>query len=183
MSWPRKTPQSEYFNGSPNLRIRLWDSIRLIRKNHALEHATLTIVTKRLNRKVRLIGYASLNGFFLIGNIPADTLEQATEEALDQLHGGKRDLAISPLCGTNLVMAGLVAGAASMFAGRGYHGWNKFSRMAVASMIAAIAAQPLGKLAQRHITTDADQADVTGIRVRQIGAGRFVGHYVEVLRS
>ena len=55
--------------------------------------------------------------------------------------------------------------------------------MGMATSIAVLAAQPLGKLAQRHITTDADQADVTGIHVRQIGAGRFVGHYVEVLRS
>jgi len=49
-------------------------------------------------------------------------------------------------------------------------------------MLAVIAAQPLGRLAQKHLTTDADLSDteLVGIRQGGRGAGRF--HRVDTSR-
>jgi hypothetical protein len=49
-------------------------------------------------------------------------------------------------------------------------------------MLAVIAAQPLGRLAQKHLTTDPDLSDteVVGIRQGGRGAGRF--HKVDTSR-
>ena len=183
MSWQGRKSSSEYFNGSSKLRVRLLDVGRALRQNHALEHATIAVLLKRLDRKVRLLGYTSPGGYYIFGAIPTETLEQSAKDALRQLREGKEDLAVSSMCGTNLVVAGLAAGMASMIAGRGHSGWSKFSRMATASMIAAVVAQPLGRLAQKHITTDAEQDNVTSIRVMKKGSGRLTRHKVEVLRS
>ncbi len=183
MTWPEKKQSSEYFKGSSDIRIDLLDLIRVVRQNHAMEHATITMLLDRLDRKIRLIGYTSSNGFYIVGDIPTDVLEQSAKDALLQLRGGESGLAVSPMCGTNLVVAGLVASIASMIAGKGHNGWSKFSRMATASTFAALAAQPLGRLAQKHITTDADQLNVTSIRVTKKGTGKLARHKVEILRS
>ncbi len=183
MSWSRNKHTSEYYRGSPTLRTSLLDLAGKVRQNHAMEHATIALLLKRMDGKVRLLGYAGLGGFHIIGDIPTETLEQSAQEALQQLRGGKKDLAVSPMCGTNLVVAGLVAAAASMIAGKGHRGWSRFSRMTTASIFAALAAQPLGQLAQKHITTDSEQDNVTSIRVTRKGSGKLTLHTVEILRS
>ncbi|MFO8101504.1 MAG: DUF6391 domain-containing protein [Dehalococcoidia bacterium] len=183
MAWPSRKPPKEHFHGSPKKQALLLDMVRVLRQNHAMEHATINVLLKQLSRKVRLLGYTSLAGFYIVGDISTETLEQSAREALRQLQEGKKEIAISPMCGTNLVVTGLVAGAASMIAGRGHSGWSRFQRMATASMIGAILAQPLGLLAQKHITTDAGQADVTSLRVTRRGGGMLTWHKVEILRS
>ncbi len=183
MAWPGSKSSGEYFTGSPEKRTLLLDTIRVLRQNHAMEHATIDVLLKRLERKVRLLGYAGPSGFYMVGDIPTETLEQSAQEALRQLRGGNRDIAVSAMCGTNFVVAGMVAGAASMIAGRGHSGWSRFQRMATASIIAAILSPPLGQLAQRHLTTDAEQDNVTSLRVVKKGWGRLTWHKVEILRS
>ena len=183
MSLPGSKPSSEYFSGSPKLRTSLLHVARVLRQNHAMEHATIAVLLKRLDKKVRLLGYTTPGGFYIIGDIPTEILEQSAKDALRQLQEGEESLAVSSMCGTNLVVAGLAAGIASMIAGRGHSGWSKFSRMATASTIAALAAQPLGRLAQKHITTNAEQDNVTSLQVTKKEAGRLTGHKVEILRS
>jgi len=183
MSWPTKKHASEYYQGSPTVQVKILDVVQKIRQNHAMEHATINLLLKRMENKIRLIGYASPGGFYIIGDVSTQVLDESAHEALDQLRKGKRHLAISPMCGTNLVIAGLVAGATSMVAGRGYKGWTRFSRMATASIFAAIAAQPLGQLAQKYVTTDSDQHNVTSIDITKRGIGEITVHHVHILRS
>lgn len=183
MTWTRKKASGEYFKGSPNLRIRLLEMFGIIRQNHAMEHATIAILLGQLQRKVRLIGFATPTGFTIVGDIPTPELETAANAALIQLRKGQTELAVSAMCGTNLVVAGVAAGIASMIAGRGHSGWNKVSRMITASMVAALVAQPLGRMAQKHVTVDPDQQNVTRIRVNRRELGAFTLHQVRVFRS
>lgn len=183
VSWPKIKQTSEYYQGSPTFQKILLDWAGKIRQNHAMEHATITLLLKNLENKAHLLGYASPGGFHILGDVPTDVIEQSVNEALKQFKKGKENLAVSPMCGTNLVVAGLVASAASMVAGRGHRGWSRFSRMATASIFAAIAAQPLGQLAQKYITTNSDQYNVTSIHVTKKGIGKFTVHHVEILRS
>src|SRR3990172_13066226 len=85
-----------------------------IRRNHALEHATIAVLLARLGRDVRMIGRATRNGFYLYADVPTEQLELAANEALARLRRGESHLAVSPMCGTNLAVAGMLAGVASL---------------------------------------------------------------------
>src|SRR5256885_9194465 len=83
-----------------------------IRRNHALEHATVSVLLAR-HGPTRLAGRASVDGFLLYGDIDSDELTSCAEEALRRLQAGQSSLAVSPLCGTNIAVAGFVAAAAA----------------------------------------------------------------------
>ena len=151
-----------------------------IRQNHALEHATITLLQKQLEGNVRLIGRASLTGFYLYGDVPTKAVEKAAKEALRRLQEGEEDLAVSSMCGTNLVVAGLAAGLASIIAARGHSGLRRLDRVFTASIAAMLLAQPLGRLAQKHITTTPDLMNVSIARVVRKVEGKQTRHKVEV---
>jgi len=152
-----------------------------IRQNHALEHATVALLLRQLEGNVRVIGRASLTGFYLYGDIPAEAVEKASREALQRLQEGEEGLAVSPMCGTNLVVAGLAAGLASVIAARGHSGLRKWDRVFKASIVAVLLAQPLGRLAQKHLTTTPDLADVSIAKVVTKGEGKQTRHKVELI--
>ncbi len=175
--------RNETFDASEDLVARGAGIIRAVRQNHALEHATIAILLQRLNGRVRMMGRAGWNGFYIFGNIPTEVIEEAAHEALRRLQSGEKDLAVSPMCGTNIVVAGLAAGVASAFAARGHRGADRLGRILIASTIAVLLAQPLGRLAQRYITTTTDLDDVSIGRVVRSGDMGIVRHKVEILRS
>ena len=152
-----------------------------IKQNHALEHATVAHLLRQLEGNVRVIGRASLTGFYLYGDIPTEAVEKASGEALQRLQEGEEGLAVSPMCGTNLIVSGLAAGVASMVAARGHKGLSRFSRVVKASIIAMLVAQPLGRLAQKHVTTTADVANVAIKGVVRSGEGKRTRHKIEIV--
>src|SRR2546425_1088922 len=87
-----------------------------VRRNHALEHATIAVLAARLGHELRVVGRATFNGFYLYGEMNEDQVRDSAEEALRRLRGGEGYLAISPMCGTNLAVAGLLAGLSSLLA-------------------------------------------------------------------
>src|SRR3972149_11022049 len=95
--------------------------VNAVRRNHALEHATISILLSRHGPAVRVLGRAAPDGFYIYGDIPTETLTELAHEGLARLQRGESHLAVSPLCGTNLAVAGVLAGLASLFAlgGRG----------------------------------------------------------------
>lgn len=171
----------EIFRGSESLYPEALGMLNAIRQNHALEHATVALLLTRLEGKVRLVGRAGLTGFYIYGDIPTETLEEAAREGLRRLQEGEKDLAVSPMCGTNVAVAGFCAGIAAMIAGRGSKGLTKFNRVINASVIAVLAAQPLGRLAQKYITTTPDLDNVSIARVVKRGEGKRTRHKVELI--
>src|SRR5688572_24495883 len=83
------------------------------RRNHALEHATVAVLLQRLGTTIRLAGRSTATGFYLYGNLPTDAVESATHEALARLKAGEADLAVTPQCGTNLAVSGILAALVS----------------------------------------------------------------------
>lgn len=80
-----------------------------IRRNHALEHATLQVLgEKRAGRA--LAGYSDTQGFWVVGEISAEELLDAANRAAARLRAGESGLAIHPFCGTNFAVSGLLAG-------------------------------------------------------------------------
>jgi len=157
----------------------LGNIIASVRRNHALEHATVSILMGRLGPGVRMVGRATQNGFYLYGDVPTERVRESAEEGLARLKRGEAGLAVSPLCGTNLAVAGLLAGGASLLAVGNRGRLERLPNVLLSGMVAVLAAQPLGRLVQRHITTSADLADteIVGVLQGQHGAARY--HKVE----
>lgn len=144
--------------------IRRW--LNAVRRNHALEHATVAVMFAR-HGPMRVAGRASGDGFFILGDIERDELTSCANEALGRLQRGESSLAISPLCGTNIAVTGLLAaGAATGVLATGGRRGGRFPNAFTAAMFGVFAAQPLGRLVQKHITTraDLDGVEVAGTR-------------------
>jgi hypothetical protein len=143
--------------------------ISRIRRNHALEHATLTILAEK-DGHLSAAGYSDMRGFIIMGNVSTDQLHAAVNEAIDRLSAGEASLAIHPHCGTNFVAQGIVAGALAWLAmlGTGANVAKKLERLPSVMLLATIgmiAAQPLGPRLQAALTTDPDigELEVTEI--------------------
>ena len=154
-----------------------------VRRNHALEHATIAVLANKMGRDVRLVGRATRNGFYLYGDMPADRVRESTIEALQRLRRGENHLAISAMCGTNLAVAGLLAGLSSLLALGNRSRVERIPNVLLASMSAVLVAQPLGRLAQKHLTTDPDLSDTELVGIRQGGRGPGRFHKVETQRT
>ncbi|MDA0270656.1 MAG: DUF6391 domain-containing protein [Chloroflexi bacterium] len=139
-----------------------------VRRNHALEHATVSVLFARRGPQ-RLAGRAKSDGFYIIGRIEPDLLRSCADEALLRLQRGETGLAVSPMCGTNLAVTGALCALATIGSLARTRGSKRRDRLGDAvslSMVAAVVAQPAGRLLQEKITTLADhgQVEVTGVR-------------------
>ena len=156
--------------------IRGW--LDAIRRNHALEHATVAVLLARTGPR-RIAGRASVDGFVIVGEVETDALDAAAREALERLQRGQASLAVSPLCGTNIVVtAALAALGATLMLAFG-HGSQRLPNAFMAAMALAVVGQPGGRIVQRHITTLTDHADVEIVATRSV-LGRM--HKVETRR-
>lgn len=142
-----------------------------IRRNHATEHATIHVLTSWLPH-VSPSGRADHRGFFLYGDVPTDAVREAANEAVKRLQAGEAHLAVHPRCGTNLVVAGLLAGLSSMVAsiGRPRSLLDRLPRMVLATTLAVLAAQPLGPMIQEKVTTS---PELEGVAVGDITRGKM----------
>lgn len=140
-----------------------------VRRNHALEHATISIVTER-HPDVHLRGRSNRNGFYILGEIETAELTSAIAEALRRLRVGEADLAIHPRCGTNLAVAGILSGLSAALASQLKPRQNRYSYAVLASLAALMVAPQMGTSAQRHLTTLADVGD---LQVESVERRRF----------
>jgi hypothetical protein len=135
----------------------------------------------RLGPDTRLVGRASPTGFYIYGDLPTEKLEESAQEGLARLQRGEQRLAVSPLCGTNLAAAGIMAGLASLLSAGNRSRWDRLPMALLASMLAVLAAQPVGRWLQKRLTTDPDLKDVEIVAVRSAEGG--LGHYHKVETS
>ena len=154
-----------------------------VRRNHALEHATIAVLANTLGRDVRMIGRATRHGYYLYGDMPADRVREAAQEALARLRRGESHLAVSPMCGTNLAVAGILAGVSSLMALGNRSRLERIPNVLLASVLAVLVAQPLGALVQKHLTTDPDLSDTELVDIREGGRGPGRFHRVETARG
>ena len=146
---------------------------RILRRNHALEHATIVVMMQREPGR-RLNGFSTDDGFFVQGVRSIAEVESAAREAVRRLQNGEKGLAIHRNCGTTIVAANLLAAIFFLVAiGLGflYLGWNPYL-LILGSVIFAVALRvPLSLILQRFVTTDADlkNAEVGWVEPAQPG--------------
>jgi Domain of unknown function (DUF6391) len=148
-----------------------------VRENHALEHATIVLLSKRFP-DARLSGVSFATGFFVFGDVPTEAVQPAAEQALARLRGGEPEMAIHERCGTNLAVAGMLTGLSAMTVARLRKPYNTPNNVILASTAALVLARPLGLLVQRYVTT---RTPGQTMRVRRVKHMTFLGspaHFV-----
>jgi hypothetical protein len=142
--------------------------ILMLRQVHALEHATVWVLSRSLSSRFPLPGSSNFQvdnellgglstdqGFYLYGQVNISNLRRAVNLALHRLTGGEWNLAVHPRCGTNvsvamLLTAGLAVGM-HLLLPRGPV--EQLIGLGVAASTASELAPNIGALAQRYITT------------------------------
>ena len=146
---------------------------KILRRNHALEHATIVVMMEREPGR-RLNGFSTDDGFFVQGVRSISEVESAAREAMSRLQNGEKRLALHRNCGTTIVAANLLA-AIFFLVALGfilYLGVGYLYLMILGSVVLAFALRiPLSLLLQRFVTTDADlkNAEVGWVEPAQPG--------------
>ena len=142
------------------------------RRNHALEHATIHLLSAR-HPQATLVGRSDPRGFYLFGDVPSEAVVVTAQEALQRLAGGERRLSIHPNCGTNLMTTAVLGGLAAFVSLAGRSGTRRrVERLPTAifvTLLGVLIAQPLGTALQRSVTT---QADPMGMRITEVKTWR-----------
>jgi hypothetical protein len=161
--------------------LELWP-VAAVRRNHALEHATIHVLSER-HPDLRVVGRSDWGGFTLFGPLDTADVTSAVTAALRRLRAGESHLAVHPSCGTNVSTGVVLAGLASFAA---LHGKRRSRLEKTLQLIAGLAgafvlAQPLGVRVQERLTTS---ADVLGLRVsdvRRQERGSLVMHRIRTV--
>jgi len=152
---------------------------RRVRQNHALEHATITILSTYIP-DLRVSARSTSRGFTIFGDVDLGQLRRALDEALRRLQAGEAELAIHPNCGTNLVVGvsfltlGTILGMASNRAR------TRVASAALSSVAGIAAARPIGQIVQKYITT---LPDLRGVRVTEIYRRKMFSFTVVEVRT
>ncbi len=151
---------------------QLWYMFKnpILRKNHALEHATINVLEERYGELKDVGGLADIGGFYIFcGNalLTPDEVLSAAKEGLVRMKRGERELAVHPRCGTSITVTNLLLSVIFVVV-LIFSGLFDFWHLVFAVALAFIISKPLGRWAQKYITTDADVGDmeIVGISIR-----------------
>ena len=133
------------------------------RRNHALEHATIHMLSAKYPDR-HLAGHSNPTGFFILGNVTTEDLKAAISEALTRLRAGESELAIHAGCGTNLATTMLLSGSLAWLPLSGAKSVRRrlwLLPFAVGfGVLGYILSQPLGPILQAKVTTEADMGNL-----------------------
>jgi hypothetical protein len=142
-----------------------------IRRNHALEHATINLLTRRYPG-AHIAGLSGPLGFTLLSSLTGEQIVPTIRHALNSLKTGEEDLAVHENCGTNLVITAALTTLATV-AGLGGYALprnrstrtplgllQRFPQIVLLNVIALVAASPMSRWVQSNVTTSADLQDV-----------------------
>lgn len=152
---------------------------RRTRQNHALEHATVTVLSGLVS-DLRISAHSNSRGFTIFGDVDLGQLRRALDEALRRLQAGEAELAIHPNCGTNLVVGVSLLTIGTLLGMTSSRAQTRIASTAVSSVAGMMAARPLGEFVQRHFTT---LPDLEGVRVTDIFRRKILGFTVIEVRT
>lgn len=156
--------------------------ILMLRQIHALEHATVWVLSESLSSSPLLGGLSTDKGFYIYGDVNFIDLQRAVRLALRRLTHGEDNLAIHPRCGTNVSVEMLLTASFGLsmhlLLPRGLI--EQLFGFGIAAMVAAQLAPDVGSLAQRYITTAVPfNLEIENIAVRRDEWGQKA-HFVAV---
>ena len=152
---------------------------RRVRQNHALEHATITILSEMIpNLSINARSYS--DGFIIFRDLDLGVLRRAVDEALRRLQAGEAQLAIHPNCGTNLAVGISLMTIGTLLGMASSSTRTRVASAAASSVAGWAAARPIGEFVQKHFTT---LPDLNGVRVTEIFRRKMLGFTVIEVRT
>ena len=152
---------------------------RRIRQNHALEHATITILSGYVP-ELRVSARSNSRGFIIFCDVDLGQLRRSLDEALQRLQAGEAELAIHPNCGTNLVVGVSLFAMGTLLGMTSSRARTRVTSTAFSSIAGIMAARPLGQFVQKHVTT---LPDLQGVRVSKIFRRKILGMTIVEVRT
>ncbi len=144
------------------------------RRNHALEHATIHLLSRKHPGK-RMAGHSNPTGFFLLGDLVTQDIWSAATEAYTRLNSGESGLAIHPGCGTNLATTALLSATFAWFPLRGTRSMLWRLMLVPFALMFAVAgyqlSKPLGPWLQKYVTTEADLGEMKIVDITPVRRG------------
>lgn len=125
-----------------------------LKRNHALEHATINIIEKYYGKQ-QLEGEAKEEGFYINGAINPALLQEAAEEGLRRLKSGEKDLVVHKRCGTSLAVANLLSAIIFLFL-LFQTGHFTIMYVLVAILFSNLLGPVVGEYVQKFFTTSAE---------------------------
>lgn len=144
------------------------------RRNHALEHATIHLLSRK-NPGKHMAGHSNPSGFFLLGDLNTQDIWESTTEAHTRLNSGESGLAIHPGCGTNIATTALLSATFAWFPLRGTKStlW-RLLLVPLALLFALVGynlSRPLGPWLQKYVTTEANLGSLQIVDIIPIRKG------------
>ncbi|MBN2392816.1 MAG: hypothetical protein JXR84_18945 [Anaerolineae bacterium] len=135
-----------------------------IRRNHALEHATLNLLGKQ-HPSAQAMGLSGPRGFTIYTSLTAEEIVPAVMEALKRLKAGEGTLRVHRNCGTNTIVTATLTTLATLFGIGGTKpslrkSLERLPHLILLNVLALLAAPPLAEWVQGTLTTDPNVADV-----------------------
>jgi Domain of unknown function (DUF6391) len=157
-------------------------AVSRIRRNHGLEHATLHVLAEK-SPHVHMAGHSDVDGFWLLGDLTDEAVEEAVGTALGRLQAGEEDLAVHPNCGTNFVASGVIAGLAAWLGMLGTSKGlrSKLERIPIVitlTTMALVFAQPVGLMLQARVTTSGRPGSLRVTKISAAQQGHFPAHRI-----
>jgi hypothetical protein len=121
------------------------------------------------------------DGFYIYGRVPTESIESSASEALRRLKGGEAALAVTPLCGTNIAVAGVLTGLATFVTMGTRKRFDRLPGIFTAAMFGVLAAQPIGQIVQKYVTTSPDLSGTEIVGIRSTARGMI--HKVQTRRA
>jgi hypothetical protein len=157
------------------------DFLDRIRRNHALEHATINVLSQN-HQEFSAQGNSNHQGFSLniFGDITEDNVANAVEEAYTRLQKGEDNLALHPNCGTVLLTTATLAAIAAQATfplerrRQGSPRYNLPTLIAalpvtiLAVFVSLIASKPLGMSIQANYTVDPKLGELRVTRIQEV---------------
>ncbi len=132
---------------------------KIVRKNHALEHATVNVIEEKYGERDDISGFAREDGFIIRGSLDPQELYDAAYEGLTRLKRGEYDLAIHPRCGTSILVGNFIFALlflVLLIVTHTFSIWNVFFAFLFSAFLGKIG----GEWVQRYFTTDPHVEDM-----------------------
>ncbi len=146
------------------------------RQHHAIEHATLHMLTARHPSK-RLTGYSDPLGFTILGDLDEQSIRRGVGDALLRLQAGEYSLALHPNCGTNLVTSAVMVALVATITGRKRQALERFVTTLIAVLPVVLFAKTIGFYLQGYTTTT-EVADRWVAAIYPVSIGGMRAHRV-----
>ncbi len=135
-----------------------------IRRNHAIEHATINVLEQLSGYRLNISGLSREDGFYIAGIQDPEMVEQSSVQGLTLLKQGNCNLAIHRRCGTDVAIANFVSALVFLvllFTIGMFSIWS----IIVALLLSNLMSPFLGEVVQKYFTIscDVENMEIVGL--------------------